>query len=225
MMKLRMTLLALLCANVLWSQQIFIAPVAKLNSVLDRVTALAFSSDGEQMVAGDRKGNFQIWDTYELKAIGSGKVSDEVLFIDFLRDDDQFIVIDAKGNVTFFIASSSQKVQALKLDTDPKLVTIDPEKHYVSYIGKDGTLRIFSLRAQMQQARIDISNRVSKPVYIGYDRFGQQLAVMGSDGTTLICNPANQKILREVVLRSDEFSGSSSVMHAGASNKGSDLSR
>lgn len=175
------------------------------------------------MVAGDRKGNFQVWDLNELRPVGAGKVGGAVVFIDYLRDDDEFLVVNDDGELHFFDANSRIKTRQVELPDGPMLVAIDPEKQFISYVNKNKELIIFSLRAQMMQAKIDLSNRMKSAIYLGYDRFGQQLAVMDSEGTTLTCNPTNQRILREVRLRSDEFSGSSSVMHAGASNKGSDL--
>ncbi|WP_436515741.1 caspase family protein [Ekhidna sp. To15] len=222
-MRIILSLFGLYLALITSAQQISIIPVGKLSSSLDRVTSIAFSSDSEQMVAGDRKGNFQFWDLNELRPVASNKVGDEIIFISFLKDDEEFLVVDESGVLSFFNASNYQKSRSVKLGDDPKLVSIDPEKQFISYVNDDDELKVFSLRAQMQQAQIRIGDRVNKPIYLGYDRFGQQLAVMGQDGTALMCNPVNQKVLREVKLRSDEYAGSSSVMHAGASNKGSDL--
>lgn len=205
------------------SQQISIIPVGKLSSSLDRVTSIAFSSDSEQMVAGDRKGNFQLWDLNELRPLTSNKVSDDVIFLSFLKDNEEFLVVDQSGGLSFYDTRTFQKSRSGKLDDKPTLVSIDPEKQFISYVNDDDELKVFSLKAQMQQAQIRVGDRLDKPIYLGYDRFGQQLAIMGQDGTTLMCNPVNQRVLREVKLRSDEYAGSSSVMHAGASNKGSDL--
>ncbi|MEQ8626923.1 caspase family protein [Ekhidna sp.] len=212
-----------LCSLQLSAQQIFIEPVAKLTSSLDRVTAVSFSSDAEMMIAGDRKGNFQVWDLNELRPVTNNKVGDEIIFVDFLSDNDEILIVDEDGGLHFFSTSNFQKTRFVSLGEIPELVSVDPEKQYLSYVNKNDELKVFSLRAQMQQAQIRLGDRISKPIYLGYDRFGQQLAVMGQDGTTLMCNPVNQNVLREVKLRSNEFAGSSSVMHAGASNKGSDL--
>ncbi|MEP1032001.1 caspase family protein [Ekhidna sp.] len=216
------TILFYLAFNV-GAQQISIIPVGKLSSSLDRVTSIAFSSDSEQMIAGDRKGNFQFWDLKELRPVASNRVGDEIIFVSFLKDDAEFLIVDENGGLNFFDASSYQKLRTVELKDKPVLVSIDPERQFISYVNDDEELKVFSLRAQMQQAQIRVGDRVDKPIYLGYDRFGQQLAVMGQDGTALMCNPVNQKVLREVRLRSDEYAGSSSVMHAGASNKGSDL--
>ncbi|QSE95925.1 caspase family protein [Fulvivirga lutea] len=213
----------LLFAGQLQAQQISFVPVGKLTSELDRVTSVAFSSDGMLMVAGDRKGNLQLWDLDQLAPIGRAQVNDDIIHLKFLRDNKELIVVDASGNLDFFFANNLSKSRSSKIPDDPILVTVDPEKQFLSYVNKEDQLKVYSLKANMQQASVDISNRVKKPIYLGYDRFGQQLAVMGEDGTTLTCNPTTQNILREVKLRSDEFANSSSVMHAGASNKGSDL--
>ena len=218
-----LTIFAGLLAFYVSGQQISIIPVGKLSSSLDRVTSIAFSSNAGQMIAGDRKGNFQFWDLDELRPLSSNKVGDEIIFISFLKDDEEFLIVDEGGNLSFYNASTFQRSRQVALKDKPKLVSIDPEKQFISYVNDDKELKVFSLRAQMQQAQINLGERVNKPIYLGYDRFGQQLAVMGQDGTALMCNPVNQKVLREAKLRSDEYAGSSSVMHAGASNKGSDL--
>lgn len=218
---LRIALLLRVCA--LGAQQISVLPIGKLSSTLDRVTAVAFSSNGETMIAGDRKGNIQVWDLNTLRPVKSTKASDGVLLVNFLEDDSEVVIVDESGELLFLETENYQKSREASLKDDPILATIDPEKRFIGYVTKDKALKVYSLNAQMQQAEINLSNRIDKPIYIGYDRFGQQLAVMGADGTTLTCNPTNQKVLREVILRSDEFEGSASVMHSGASNRGSDL--
>ncbi len=205
------------------AQQISFVPVGKLTSSLDRVTAVAFSSDAKFMVAGDRKGNLQVWDLDELRPLGKAKVGDDVVHLEFLKDNTEVLAVNASGKLTYFFSNNLSKSNEGSISDTPILAVVDPEKQFISYINKSNELKVFSLRANMLQATVNISNRVKKPIYLGYDRFGQQLAIMGEDGTTIICNPTNQRIVREAKLRSDEFDGSSSVMHAGASNKASDL--
>ncbi|MEQ9404932.1 MAG: caspase family protein [Cyclobacteriaceae bacterium] len=217
-------LIALFChIHFSQAQKISISPVGRLESDLSKISSIAFSSDSEMMVASDQKGKFQVWDLNASKIVTTGNLSAGIVFVDFLRKDEEILVVDKNGNLLFADTKDYQNIRKIKLDDIPVLVTTDPEKQFLSYVNKDGVLKIFNLKAQMLQASIDINNRIQNAMYLGYDRFGQQLAVMGLNGNTIICNPVNQKVIRETVFRSDEFSGSASVMHAGASNKGSDL--
>ncbi len=221
-----MKYLLLLCLFVglrVQAQQINIIPVGKLNSSLDKVTSIGFSSKSELMLAGDRKGNVQLWNLGDLAPKGTSKVKANVLLTEFLNDDQEILVVDGSGQLSIFSAENLTLKRQMSLDDTPLKVSIDPERQYISYINKEDKLKVFKLSANMLQTSIDLSSRLKEALYIGYDRFGQQIALMADDGTTLTCNPNTQKVLREVKLRSDEFHGSSSVMHAAASNKGSDL--
>lgn len=220
---IRLSALLIFFAGHVFAQQISFTPVGKLTLSLDRVTAIAFSANGEMMVAGDRKGNIQLWNLTDLRPLGKASAKDDIVMLEFLKDDTEVLALDASGKLSFLFSSNLSSSRNADIDDNPILATVDPEKQFLSFVNKNNELKTFSLRANMFQATINLANRLKKPIYLGYDRFGQQLAVMGEDGTTLTCNPVNQNIIREVKLRSDEFDGSSSVMHAGASNKGSDL--
>ncbi|MEP2772857.1 MAG: caspase family protein [Fulvivirga sp.] len=205
------------------AQQISISPVGKLQAQLDRVTAIGMSAAADKLVAGDRKGNLTLWDLETLSQKGTTSIKDDVLFIEFLKGDNEILVVDVDGNLNFFNPQNLSLLRSGNLPGEATHLSIDPEKKSLSCINKDGQLRIFNLTANMLQTSIDIEDRIDDVLYLGYDRFGQQIAVMSDDGTTLTCNPVNQKVIREAKLRSNEFSGSASVMHAAASNKGSDL--
>lgn len=115
----------LLFAGQLHAQQISFVPVGKLTSELDRVTSVAFSSDGMLMVAGDRKGNLQLWDLDQLSPMGRTEVSDDIIHLEFLRENKEIVAIDASGNLNFFFANNLSKSRSSEIPDDPILVTVD----------------------------------------------------------------------------------------------------
>jgi hypothetical protein len=140
---------------------------------------------------------------------------------DFVKDD-EILVFKEDGTLTYY-DKALKELRQTNLKEKIQRASLDPEKAFLSYVNKDNRLKIYSLSANMQQSSFNISARLKNAEFVGYDRFGQQLVVLAKDGTSILCNPINQQIIREVRLASDEFSGSASVIHSAASNKGSEL--
>ena len=208
-------------ASNLSAQQIAIQPISKLVSSLDGIELIAFSSEGEQLIGADKKGNVQLWNIDELKSVATYKTSGKTVMIDFLKNGD-ILVLKEDGKLIYF-DKELKELRQTQLKEKIQRASLDPEKAFLSYVNKDNQLRIYSLSANMQQSSFNMAARIKDAEFLGYDRFGQQLVVMAKDGTSILCNPVNQQIVREVTLRSDEFSGSASVIHSAASSKGSDL--
>jgi len=204
------------------AQQISINPISKLSSSLDGVKLIGFSSESTLLVAADKKGNIQLWDIDEMQSIGKAKVGGKIVHVEIVKNE-EILVIQEDGMLSYFDSENLTELRQIDLKEKIQQVSIDPEKNFLSFVNRDNELKIYSLTANMLQSSFDISNRLKNPLYLGYDRFGQQLVVLAEDGTTIICNPVNQKVIREVKLRSDEFHGSASVIHSAASNKGSEL--
>lgn len=205
-----------------YGQQLSIVPVSKFTASFKGVGALAFSSEGEFLLAADNKGNLELWSTKDLRSVAETKTSGEVVKIEFVKDK-EILMLTEDGTLIYLNSEDLSEKRSIKLGDKIQKATLDPEQSFLSYINKDNMLKIYSLSANMLQSTIDISSRLKKPMYLGYDRFGQQLVVLASDGTSILCNPVTQQIIKEVVLRSDEFHGSASVIHSAASNKGSEL--
>jgi WD40 repeat protein len=208
-------------ASNLNAQQIAIQPISKLISSLDGIELIAFSTEGELLIAADKKGNIQLWDIDELKSLATVKTSGKTAMVDFLKNG-EILVLMEDGKLIYF-DKALKELRQTQLKEKIQRASLDPEKSFLSYVNKDNQLKIYSLSANMQQSSFNMSARLKDAEFLGYDRFGQQLVVMAKDGTSILCNPINQQIIREVTLRSDEFSGSASVIQSAASNKGSDL--
>lgn len=204
------------------AQQISILPVSKLSSSLDRISIIAFSNKSSLLAAADRKGNIQLWNIDDLQPIAKVKVGGKIIKVAFLKDK-ELLVVQENGIITFLSIDNLSELRSADLKDKIQQVSVDPDQNNLSYVTDDKELKIYNLSANMFQSSLDISNRLKKSLYLGYDRFGQQLAVLAEDGTTIICNPVNQQVIREVRLRSDEFHGSASVIRSAASNRGSEL--
>jgi WD40 repeat protein len=205
-----------------YAQQISILPISKISSSLNGIHLVGFSSESKELFAADRKGNIQFWNIEDLNSTRKTKVNGKILKVEFLKNG-KILVVQENGTITYLVSDNLNQTRKFDLKEKIKLATLDPEKSSLSYLNEDNELKIYSLSANMFQSKFDISNRLKKPYYLGYDRFGQQLVVLSEDGTTIVCNPISQKVLREFKLRSDEFHGSASVIKAAASNKGSEL--
>ena len=203
-------------------QQISIVPVSKLQTGLSGISQVSFSSQSTMLAAADKKGNLELWDMDNLRRASQVKLDKGIILVEFIRNNEIVVVTD--GGKAIFLSDKDLNITN-EVDLNDKLIRaeIDPDRTSLSYLTKENRLKIFNLGAGMQQASIDLSARLNNPLYIGYDRFGQQLVTLAKDGTALVCNPVNQRVLREAKLRSDQFSGSASVIHSAGSNKSSDL--
>jgi len=221
-MKNLLTCIILLFSLMAQSQQISVVPISKLSSDLSGVEHIAFSDDGLLLVAADKKGVVQLWDTDALQVLAKSKIGSGIILIEFINNN-QILIVQEDGTLSFLSNSNLSEINTVEIKDKIVRASLDPEKAFLSYVNKDDFLKIYSLRASMQQSSIDLSARLKSSLYLGYDRFGQQLVTLAKDGTAVVCNPVNQEIIREAKLRSDQFSGSASVIHAAGSNKGSDL--
>jgi WD40 repeat protein len=67
------------------AQQISIQPISKLSSNLDGVELITFSSEGEQMIGADKKGNIELWDVDNLKSVANIKAGGKIVMADFVK--------------------------------------------------------------------------------------------------------------------------------------------
>lgn len=213
----------LACQFAALGQQISIIPDTKINTSLNGVSAVAFSNDGNVLVAADENGSVKLWDMDDLQLPKSTtRLKGNVLKLEFIKPKVLLAVLE-NGQLIYLSTGDLSELKKDDLNDKIELVTTDPDDTYVSYINKDLELKTFSLTANMLQSSIDISSRIKKPLYLGYDRFGQQTIVISQDGTAIICNPLNQEIIKEMKLRSDEFHGSKSVIHSASMSNGGEF--
>jgi WD40 repeat protein len=229
-MRLRFPLLlqALLCIvylhaphgpHALHAQDIFLTPYRGVKPFeKSAVNLLSFSASSKLLAAADEKGNVSIWDTEENREVRKITGSTKISFMSFNDNDKYFVVVTSSGTVIQYQTTDFAEARTAKLSGKPRLVSLDPAGQSLSAYTENNQVEIFDLKANLSQTRIPVNDAGKKPMFMGYDRFGQQLVLISELGKALSWNPLNQKFLRELNLQSAEYAGSRSILHAASSN-------
>ncbi len=202
------------------SQNSYLTPYQKLSKFSgEKISQLAFSPDNKFAAAVDQDGKAAVWDVGTntlVKQWSAGKT----LFLKFSSAGD-LITVSASGDIKTFSSGAYAEKNSSKFNAAPQLVSIDPTGQNLLALGKDG-IEIFDMKASMMQTKIPFATPVKNPVFMGFDRFGQQLSVITETGQVLTWNPLNQRLVRELKLQSGEYAGSRSVIHEASNNFGGD---
>jgi WD40 repeat protein len=141
---------------------------------------------------------------------------------DFIDNDRTFIYQDVAGKVYQASTTDFTAGTPTEVDKQVKVACLDPTLQYISWVNGDNEVQIFDLKAGMTAGRVPANSIIKKCSFIGYDRFGQQLAAISDQGEAFAYNPLNQKLLRQLKLQSGEFANSQSIIHSVATNSGGD---
>lgn len=182
-------------------------------------TALAFSGDGQLLLAGVDDGRIVGWNVERTAQAMQTRVSDEVLFIGFLSGDTSFVAVDRGGAVSVGSVAGGPPEARFQLDADPQAATLDAGKRYLAVATDDEQIRLFDLQANMTLGRIDARDQLGELVFLGFDRLGEQLIAITRQGTVLTWNPTTQRLMRELALSGGALHGSQSVIQAAAANR------
>jgi WD40 repeat protein len=218
----RIFLLLFLTINIatsLAAQDIFLTPYQVLTRDAPiKVAAMAFSADGKYLSVADEKGNISIWDVADRSMVKQWSVDEKVLYTSFTGQDNTFVVVTAGGAIDQYATGNFDRVRTAKVPVKLVLVNLDPSRQTLVLYTRDNNLELFDLKANLAHANIRVPATVRNPMFVGYDRFGQQLFMITEQGSVLSWNPITQKFLRELTLQSGEYTGSRSVLHAAAMN-------
>jgi len=210
----------LLCATA-YGQDIFLYPYKKVTVSNKEVSSIAFSSTSKWMSieSGGAISIRTVEDGKEVKSITS---KPHVTVQDFIDDDKAFFYQDVAGKI--YRASTDNFIVSppTEVDKSVKLACLDPLQQYVTWINFNNEILIYDLKSGMTAGRVPSNPIIKKCSFIGYDRFGQQLAAISDQGDAFAYNPLNQKLLRQLKLQSGEFANSRSIIHSAATNRGGD---
>jgi WD40 repeat protein len=211
--------LAINLAASLAAQDIFLTPYQALtHDTPIKVEAMAFSATGKYLSVVDEKGNISIWDVADRSMVKQWSVDDKVLYTSFTEQDNKFVVVTAGGAIHQYAPGNFDRVRMAKVPAKLVLVNLDPSRQTLVLYTRDNNLELFDLKANLTHANIRVPATVRNPMFVGYDRFGQQLFMITEQGSVLSWNPITQKFLRELTLQSGDYTGSRSVLHAAAMN-------
>jgi WD40 repeat protein len=203
------------------AQGVYLTAYKKINVSSKPIKGIAFSSSSQWFATSTEAGEVYIGSTEETTAIGKLPPGGQVLVMDFVEQDKSLLVLDKNGKLTRFDMTSRQPAFASTTGSI-KLAALDPNQQYLSYITKESMLEVFDLKAGMTLGRTKAIPASSSGVFMGFDRFGQQVAVINKLGETVTWNILNQQLLRQLKLQSGEYGGSRSVIHAASTSFGGD---
>lgn len=219
-MRTALNLLFLLACYSVLGQNSFLTPYKSLpKAISGKIERIAFSPDNKFIAAVDHSGKLAIWEIETVKVIKQFSVG-KALLLKFSEIGD-LIVANNSGEVQIFESSLFREKTSFKFSSSPSNVTLDPTGLILLALGKEG-IEIFDLKAQMMQTKITFTTQIKNPIFMGFDRFGQQLSVIAKLGQVITWNPTNQRLIRELKLQSGEFVGSRSVLYDASSNFGGD---
>lgn len=226
-MKTRIGILNLLIGLIIsigaHAQDIYLSAYKKIPSgSTGDVERITFSGDAKIIGVNDEKGNLALIETESSNVLKKIPASGKIIFQEFLDKDKEFISVRSNGQFSTYSLASFEETKGSQTFPSPLCVTLDPNQGYLTVLEKNNQIEIFDLKAGMIQTRIQSVGDIKNTLFLGFDRFGQQLAAINNVGESFSWEFLNQKFLRELKLQSGEYSGSRSVIHTASASKGSD---
>lgn len=204
------------------AQDVYLSAYKKFSSGSGDVESISFSEDSKIIGISDKKGNLCMVETESSNVLKKIPASGKVVFHEFLDKDKKFIAVRATGQFSTYALASFEETKGAQTFSSPLYVTLDPNQGYLTVLEKNNQIEIFDLKAGMTQTRIQANGDLKNTLFLGFDRFGQQLAAINNIGESFSWEFMNQKFLRELKLQSGDFTGSRSVIHSASASKGSD---
>ncbi|HZX73195.1 MAG TPA: caspase family protein [Cyclobacteriaceae bacterium] len=212
----------LLCGFCVAAQNIYLTPYKKINVSDKQITSISFSSDALTFAAADQKGNASLYNVNTGEQTGKIAAPAPALFHDFINDNKTFLLLDNAGRLTKYNIETKESSFS-EFSKGLKVASLDPSQEYLTFLNKDNGLEIFDLAAGMTAGRIQKVAALDNAMFLGFDRFGQQLAAINKTGDAVTWNPLNQQLLRQLKLQSGDFEGSRSVIQSASTNSSGDL--
>jgi hypothetical protein len=204
-------------------QDVFLSAYKKIpsGSTTD-VERISFSEDSKLLSVNDAKGMLAVIETETSNILKKEPASGKLIFHEFIDKDKKLLSVKSNGEFYTYPLTSFEKTKGPQTFPSPTYVTLDPNQGYLTVLGKSNQIEIYDLKAGMTQTRIQAMGDMKNTLFVGFDRFGQQLAAINNIGETYNWEFINQKFLRQLKLQSGDFAGSRSVIHAAATSKGAD---
>lgn len=218
----------LLAICVLWTiaagstaQDIYLYPYKKINLGSKAVRSISFSTI-PKWVAIETEGALTIRSVEDGREVRKISTKSPIALHDFIESDRIFLYLDEDGKLFEMSMNNLSVAQPLSLDKEIRLSCLDPTAQYLSWINGSNEIQIYDIKAGMTAGRVAANPKIKKTKFIGYDRFGQQLAAISDIGDAFTYNPLNQRLLRQLKLQSGEVANSKSIIHSVAANSGGD---
>jgi WD40 repeat protein len=211
----------LLAGSSCLAQDIYLYPYKKLTLGTKEISSISFSNDAK-WIAIESGGAISIRTVEDGKEVKSIPSKAQLALQDFIDTDKTFLYQDNTGKVFQLSTDNFNPVAPTEVDKEIRVACLDPTQQYVTWVNAKNEIQIYDLKAGMTAGRVPGNPIIKKCSFIGYDRFGQQLAAISDQGDAFAYNPLNQKLLRQLKLQSGEFANSKSIIHSVATNSGGD---
>ena len=210
-----------LLAGTLPAQDVFLYPYKKLTVGTKEIYSISFSQLSKWM-AVETVGAISIRTVEDGKEVKSIPSKPRLAVQDFIDTDKTFMYLDKTGKV-FQVSMDNFSVRGpVEVDKEVKISCLDPTLEYLTWVNGNNEVQIYDLNSGMTSGRVPANPILKKCQFIGYDRFGQQLAAISDQGDAFAYNPMTQKLLRQLKLQSGEMANSRSIIHSVATNSGGD---
>lgn len=217
--------LAILCAlSTASAQDVRVAAHARFTMEQENdVVALAFSSNGRYVLAGDDDGGIQCWDIARKTPVVTTSLDAGVLFLAFLSGDQSFVAVDTRGTVLLYDMLKGASGLSFSTKGTPIRATVDAGKQYLAVATRDERIEMFDLKASVPAGTIDGRDKLEDVLFIGFDRLGEQLVAVMQYGDVVAWNPATLKPLRNLTLAGGELHGGRTVVYAATTNRATNV--
>jgi WD40 repeat protein len=213
---IRLLCLALI-PGALAAQSLQLEPLRKLNTGSKAVQKIAFSANGKWVAVATAQREVRVASVDNGQWTAQTPATGEVLLLKFIELDAHLLVTEANGRV-YKMAPAGGPISSFSFSGGVAMAATDPNQHYLACLSKSGDVELFDLKAGMTFGRIKSNPQLGQAAFLGFDRFGQQLAAISKVGDALTWNLFNQQLVRQLKLQSGEVSGSRSVVHSAATN-------
>jgi hypothetical protein len=205
------------------AQDIRIAPYAALQTPEgNKIVTMAFTPDGKLLIAGDDDGNIGSWDLAKKILLNGTKLDETPLFL-AATDDRTYVAVDATGKVLVIDILKGMSGTSFQCKGKPVRVTLDAGRQFLAVATDDEKMEIFDIKAMMPAGTIDVHDKLDDLLFLGFDRLGQQIVAVRKYGEVVSWNPSTLKLLRELTLAGGELHGSTTVVHAAATNRAANV--
>ncbi len=204
-----------------FAQDIYLTPLAKFNVGSKKISSLSFSPLSKFISVLNTKQEVSIWQIEKRQKVKE-IISNSTIMLHQFYEEEKLLVVDKSGQLQRLSVVASEPLSTSQLSVGIRQACLDPTRQYVAAFLKENIVELFDLKANMTAGRISVKNQVKDVGYLGYDRFAQQIAIISTTGETYSWNPLNQKFLRELNLKSDEYANSSTIIRTSGSNNGAD---
>jgi TolB-like protein len=205
------------------AQDIRISPYGALQLPEEnKIVAMAFLSNGKILVVADDDGNVGCWDLEKKILLNSSKLDDPPLFL-AASGDRSYVAVDGTGKVVVQDILKGQSGTIFQCKGKPVRVALDAGMQFLAVATDDEKMEIFDVKAMMPAGTIDVHDKLDDLLFLGFDRLGQQIVAIRKYGEVVSWNPATLKLLRELTLAGGELHGSTTVVHAAATNRAANV--